>query len=183
MTSVIFNLLVTAIPAEIACGGHYKDFGPRQYMSGRRGEPSAHWPRASEKRCQALLLLHQSFRARPTQTVAPWSRSHRASGKRREASRERLGISREAVWIHETPSGVLAVVCLEADDLQATFAGLGSSQEPFDRWFRELLREVYGIDLAQGFPPPRRRWITGMGAQPSPWPPARARSRWAPPPG
>jgi hypothetical protein len=33
-------------------------------------------------------------------------------------------------------------------------AGLGSSQEPFDGWFRETISEIYGIDLAQGFPPP-----------------------------
>jgi hypothetical protein len=34
--------------------------------------------------------------------------------------------------------------------------GLGSSQEPFDRWFREIAREIHGIDLEQGFPPPEQ---------------------------
>jgi hypothetical protein len=71
-----------------------------------------------------------------------------------ESSRERHGISREAVWLQQTPGGDVAVVYLEADDLQTAFAGLGSSQEPFDQWFRELIRDVHGIDLAQGFPPP-----------------------------
>jgi hypothetical protein len=32
------------------------------------------------------------------------------------------------------------------------FAGIGPSQEPFDCWFRD----VHGIDLAQGFPPPEQ---------------------------
>jgi hypothetical protein len=73
-----------------------------------------------------------------------------------ESSRERHGISREAVWIQPTPAGDMAVVYLEADDLQAAFAGLGSSQEPFDRWFRETISEIHGIDLAQGFPPPEQ---------------------------
>jgi hypothetical protein len=73
-----------------------------------------------------------------------------------EASRARHGISREAVWVQQTPAGDVAVVYLEADDLQAAFAGLGSSQEPFDRWFRDLVRDVHGIDLAQGFPPPEQ---------------------------
>lgn len=50
----------------------------------------------------------------------------------------------------------MAVVYLEADDLQAAMAGLGSSQEPFDRWFREVISEVHGIDLTQGFPPPEQ---------------------------
>jgi hypothetical protein len=73
-----------------------------------------------------------------------------------EASRTRHGISRESVWIQETPGGDVAVVYLEADDLQAAFQGLGSSEEPFDVWFRGHVRDVHGIDLAQGFPPPEQ---------------------------
>jgi hypothetical protein len=72
------------------------------------------------------------------------------------ASRQRHGITREAVWIQPTPGGDVAVVYLEAEDLQAAFAGLGSSPDPFDTWFREILRDVHGIDLAQGFPPPEQ---------------------------
>lgn len=79
-----------------------------------------------------------------------------AHGERKsahEASRTRHGISREAVWIQQTPGGDVAVVYMEADDLQAAFQGLGSSEDAHDVWFREFLREVHGIDLAQGFPP------------------------------
>ncbi len=82
-----------------------------------------------------------------------------AQGERRaahRASRVRHGISREAVWIQPTPMGDLAVVYLEADDLSAALAGLASSQEPFDVWFREQVREVHGIDLEDGFPPPEQ---------------------------
>jgi hypothetical protein len=80
-----------------------------------------------------------------------------ASGERREAhaaSRERRGITREAVWLQQTPGGDFAVIYLEADDLQTAMAGLGSSRDPFDSWFREHVLEVHGIDLAEGFPPP-----------------------------
>ena len=73
-----------------------------------------------------------------------------------ESSRERDGIRREAVWLQPTPAGDVAVVYLEADDLEAAFAGLGSSPAPFDRWFREMAREIHGIDLEQGFPPPEQ---------------------------
>ena len=73
-----------------------------------------------------------------------------------QSSRERHGIAREAVWLQQTPGGDLAVVYLEADDLQAAFAGIGSSQEPFDTWFREVVRDVHGIDLAEGFAPPQQ---------------------------
>lgn len=52
--------------------------------------------------------------------------------------------------------GDMAVVLVEADDLQAAFAGLGSSQDPFDVWFREQVREVHGMNLEDGFPPPEQ---------------------------
>lgn len=74
-----------------------------------------------------------------------------AHGERKAAyasSRERHGITREAVWIQQTPGGDAAVVYLEADDLQAAFAGIGSSQEPFDSWFR-----AGGAPPAAGTPP------------------------------
>jgi hypothetical protein len=79
-----------------------------------------------------------------------------ADGERKEAhhaSREWRGITRESVWIQQTPGGDFAVVYLEADDIQAAMAGMGESPDPFDSWFREHILEVHGIDLANGFPP------------------------------
>jgi hypothetical protein len=82
-----------------------------------------------------------------------------AAGERKaahRASRERRGITREAVWLQQTPGGDFAVVYLEADDLQTAMAGLGASPDPFDSWFREHTLQVHGIDLANGFPPPEQ---------------------------
>ncbi len=31
-----------------------------------------------------------------------------------------------------------------------------TSEEPFDRWFRDHVREVHGVDLTAGFPPPEQ---------------------------
>jgi hypothetical protein len=78
-------------------------------------------------------------------------------GERREAhqdARRRAGITKESVWLQSTPGGDLAVVYLEADDIGAALATLGGSQEPFDRWFREHIRDVHGIALEDGFGPP-----------------------------
>ncbi len=78
-------------------------------------------------------------------------------GARREAyrdARRRAGIIREAVWIQPGPGGDVAVVYLEADDLAAAFTMLGSSAEPFDRWFRDHVRQVHGIALEDGFTAP-----------------------------
>ncbi|MGA2321915.1 MAG: hypothetical protein ABSG95_14465 [Solirubrobacteraceae bacterium] len=82
-----------------------------------------------------------------------------AHGDRRtehEVSRRRAGIKRESVWIQSMPGGDVAVVVIEAPDIQAAMGGLATSEEPFDRWFREHVRGVHGIDLAEGFPPPEQ---------------------------
>lgn len=82
-----------------------------------------------------------------------------AEGERTDAHhapRQRRGVTRESVWIQQTPDGDLAVIYLEAEDLQAATAGLSSSPDPFDSWFREHVLEVHGIDLANGFPPPEQ---------------------------
>lgn len=79
------------------------------------------------------------------------------SGARQEAyqdARRRAGIIREAVWIQPIPGGDLAVVFLEADDLATAFTVLGTSAEPFDRWFRDHVRQVHGIALEEGFTAP-----------------------------
>ena len=78
-----------------------------------------------------------------------------AAGPRRDefnASRRRAGITREMVWHQETPNGTVAVVYLEADDIPTSMRALATSDDPFDQWFRELLKEVHGIDLTEGGP-------------------------------
>lgn len=77
-------------------------------------------------------------------------------GERRhdyEASRRRHGIEREEVWIQPTPDGDMAVVRIQAADVEAAMGGLISSRDPFDVWFREHLLAVHGIDLAAGMTP------------------------------
>jgi hypothetical protein len=69
------------------------------------------------------------------------------------ASRERLGINREAAWLQRSPAGDFAVVYVDADDLAAVFQGFASSLDPFDAWFRDAVRQVHGIDLSVPVPP------------------------------
>lgn len=73
-----------------------------------------------------------------------------------EDARRRAGVTREAVWIQPTPGGDVVVVYMEADDLATAFKVAGTSNEPFDRWFREHVRDVHGIALDDGFPPPEQ---------------------------
>jgi hypothetical protein len=71
-----------------------------------------------------------------------------------EASRQRLGITREAAWHQETPAGTVAVICLEADDPGSAMQGMGTSSDPFDEWFRGRVLDIHGVDLASPSTPP-----------------------------
>jgi Family of unknown function (DUF6176) len=78
-------------------------------------------------------------------------------GPRREeydASRRRAGITHEMVWHQQTPDGTVAVVYLEANDIPASMQALATSDDAFDEWFRELVKEVHGIDMTEGGSPP-----------------------------
>jgi hypothetical protein len=97
--------------------------------------------------CFAAPLLPGATRTDREEMLSCWS------GERSEAhaeSRQRLGIARESVWIQPTPAGDLAVVLIEAADLGQALHGIATSQEPFDVWFREHLKAVHGLDLAEG---------------------------------
>ena len=82
-----------------------------------------------------------------------------ASGDRRadhEASRKRAGITRESVWIQGTPNGDVAVVLIEAPDIEAAMGAMATSDEPFDQWFRGHVLEVHGMDMTEDSQPPEQ---------------------------
>jgi|SRR5579884_3166325 len=66
-----------------------------------------------------------------------------------QASRKRLGITREVSSLQRTPQGDMAVLYLEAEDIARAFLGLATSQDPFDVLFRQQTQEFFGLDLAQ----------------------------------
>jgi hypothetical protein len=74
-----------------------------------------------------------------------------ARGEAHQDACRRAGITREGVWIQSAPSGAVAVVYLEADDVPAALALLATSTEPFDRWFRDHISRVHGLGLEDGF--------------------------------
>ena len=76
--------------------------------------------------------------------------SHRAEY---EASRRRVGLTKEVAILQRTPMGDLAVIYGETvgDPVEANRA-LGTSTDPFDVWFLQKVLELHGLDLTQ--PPP-----------------------------
>jgi hypothetical protein len=95
----------------------------------------------------------------PGKTDADRAAMASCRGERKDAyeeSRRRAGITKEAVWIQSTPMGDMAVVLLEADDLDKAFATLATSDDAFDRWFRDQIRDAHGISLEDGMPLPEQ---------------------------
>lgn len=64
-----------------------------------------------------------------------------------EASRQRIGITRERLSLVETAFGSTAVTTLEARDLGAALSQIIDSELPFDIWYRERLQELHGVNL------------------------------------
>jgi hypothetical protein len=73
-----------------------------------------------------------------------------------QASRKRLGITREASFLQQTPQGDMGVLYIEAEDIPRALQGLATSQDAFDVLFRQKTQELFGLDLAQppSGPPP-----------------------------
>lgn len=84
--------------------------------------------------------------------VEAWRRfCQELSGSRRilyEASRHRIGITRERLALVETAYGSTAVTTLEAQDLGQALRRIIDSELPFDVWYRERLQELHGVNLA-----------------------------------
>lgn len=66
-----------------------------------------------------------------------------------EASRHRLGITAEWAWIVETLRGDVAVIIIESEQPGPTLTRIATSDDPFDRWFREQLLVLQGVDLTR----------------------------------
>jgi len=84
--------------------------------------------------------------------VEAWRRfCQELAGSRRkpyEASRQRLGITRERLALVDTAFGATAVTTLEAPNVAQALGQIIASQLPFDSWYREQLLELHGVDLA-----------------------------------
>ena len=58
-----------------------------------------------------------------------------------------------AILLQETPNGMIATYVNEVEDMDGRRTSFGDS--PYDRWWLEFAKDVYGIDLANL--PPRRK--------------------------
>lgn len=83
----------------------------------------------------------------------PWRRFCQAlqGSRHREyaAWREQMGIIQETVWLSQALQGDLVCLHLEVKHPQQVLADLAASHRPFERWFRQQLLELHGLDVMQ----------------------------------
>lgn len=99
--------------------------------------------------------------------VEAWRRfCQELAGSRRhmyEVSRRRLGVTRERMALVTTAFGATAVTTVEADDVGRALGQIITSKLPFDRWYRERVQELHGVNLAaydhfsKQIPPPQNQ--------------------------
>ena len=65
---------------------------------------------------------------------------------------QRYNITRQCVSLQRTPHGDFVVLFFEGPDPGAMMAGLGNSDNEFDKWFAQQVKEIHGIDTTE--PPP-----------------------------
>ena len=66
-----------------------------------------------------------------------------------DASQQRLGITKEEWALAQSPEGAMVIVHFEGDDVEGAFAALAESNDGFDVWFKERVKEITGVDLGE----------------------------------
>ena len=71
-----------------------------------------------------------------------------------EDQMRRYKIYRQLVSLQRTPNGDFVIVSFEGETPGAMMAGLGESDNEFDKWFAAQIKEVHGIAPADAPPGP-----------------------------
>jgi len=137
----------------------------RQPPPGGGPEHLASWEDSSGRRGRGLAF------AAPLQpgkagTARVWARE--AFEMRRPEmteSRRALRQTREEVFFSSTPQGDVVVVYLEGEDPVLANREFAASTRPYDRWFKDSLKELFPpfIDFDQPVPPNETVWDWSRG--------------------
>jgi hypothetical protein len=132
----------------------------RQPSPGGAPEHVASWEAPSGARGQGLAFAAP---IQPGKTDAGRAWSKEAFGDRKKEmteSRLALGSSREEVFVNQTPQGDVAVIYIEGEDPIRANREFAASNAPYDRWFKDNLKEIFPpfIDFDQPVPTNETLW-------------------------
>lgn len=75
-----------------------------------------------------------------------------------EVAEQRLGITKEVVFLADLDSGPALVFYMESDSLDTSVSTSAASNHEFDVWYKRGLEEIIGVDLND--PPPRAQLLS-----------------------
>jgi len=64
-------------------------------------------------------------------------------------SDRKYGVTKEHWYLQETLQGAVLTLYGEAEDVERAFAAFAASDGPFERWQKEQLQAVTGVDFSQ----------------------------------
>jgi hypothetical protein len=64
-----------------------------------------------------------------------------------DASQQRLGITEELWVLQQSPEGSMVIIHFESDDVEGALATFAQSDDSFDVWFKDRVKEISGVDL------------------------------------
>ncbi|MBI3024048.1 MAG: DUF6176 family protein [Thaumarchaeota archaeon] len=79
--------------------------------------------------------------------------------KEYQASRKKMGVKHERVFLQHTPQGDWVVVSFEGKDASKVFERFMSSKDPFDQWFGKQVSDIHGFQLSGAPPPPNELYL------------------------
>jgi hypothetical protein len=100
-----------------------------------------------------MAVFNGAFPVMPGKADTARAFAKETMGPRRsgyDESQKRGGITRETWSLQETPDGsAFVLVWFESPDPEQSFAELAQDSSDFAVWFRERVKEVSGVDLAE----------------------------------
>ena len=142
-------------------------FGPERWSAGMFWNELAngHYYRVALDGVAVVGYAGLAFAApiQPGKTDAgrAWAREAFVTRKAElDESRRRLKSTREDVFVNQTPQGDVAVVYVEAEDPIEANRQFAASGHPYDRWFKDRLKDIFPpqIDFDQPVPANEQFW-------------------------
>ncbi len=62
---------------------------------------------------------------------------------------DHLSLKLRQIWLNDTPGGAVVLLSIDVADQNAALAHLADATQPFDRWLREQVLALHGLDLAK----------------------------------
>jgi hypothetical protein len=65
------------------------------------------------------------------------------------ASNQLIGVTRESWHLQQLPQGAVLIVSIDSSDLAGAFAKYAAADGPYERWEKQQIEELTGVDLGK----------------------------------